>query len=74
MGLYKNAVPLEDFKVPREAPKRPCVHCGLDMVDTKEAQLPKAEGGGQEQGVPNGQGTQDAEMQDAPGAQAVNNG
>jgi hypothetical protein len=66
MGLYNNAVPLEDFKVPREAPKKPCVHCGRDMVDTKEAQLPKAEGGVQEQGVPNGQGTHDVEMQDAP--------
>lgn len=44
------------------------------MVETKEAQSPKAEGGGQEQGVPNGQGTQDAEIQDASDAQAVNNG
>jgi len=69
MSLYKNAIPLEDFKVPREAPKKPCVHCGRDMEDTKEAQLPKAEGGGQEQGVPSGQGTQNAEMQDTPDAQ-----
>ncbi|MBD3682113.1 hypothetical protein H3005_09570 [Stenotrophomonas sp. Br8] len=74
MGLYKNAAPLEDFKVPREAPKKPCVHCGRDMVGTKEVQSPKTEGGGQEQGLPNGQGIQGAEVQDAPDAQAVNNG
>lgn len=33
MGLYKNALPLENFKVPREAPKKPCMHCGLDVMD-----------------------------------------
>lgn len=33
MGLYNNALPLEDFKLPREAPKKPCVHCGRDVVD-----------------------------------------
>ncbi|WP_205408484.1 VPA1262 family N-terminal domain-containing protein [Xanthomonas arboricola] len=74
MGLYKNAVPLEDFKVPRESSKKPGVHCGRDTVGTKEVQSPNAEGGGQEQGVPNGQGTQGAEVQDAPDAQAVNDG
>ena len=60
IDLYNNAAPLKEFKAPREVAKKPCVHCGRDMVDTKEAQLPKAEGRLQEQGMPNGQGTQDA--------------
>lgn len=35
LNLYNNALPLEDFKVPRKAPKKPCVNCGRDAKDTK---------------------------------------
>jgi hypothetical protein len=38
MALYNKAIPLEDFKVPQEATKKPCVHCGRDVVGAKEAQ------------------------------------
>ena len=36
--LYKNALALEDFNVPREAPRKPCVHCGRDVEDAKVVQ------------------------------------
>ncbi|EJL6680158.1 hypothetical protein K1L80_003893 [Vibrio fluvialis] len=35
LRLYNNALPLEDFKVPRKALKKPCVHCGRDVKDAK---------------------------------------
>lgn len=35
LRLYNNALPLEDFKVPRKALKKPCVHCGCDVKDAK---------------------------------------
>jgi hypothetical protein len=35
LRLYNNALPLEDFKVPRKALKKPCVHCGRDVEDAK---------------------------------------
>lgn len=38
MRLYDNALPVEDFKVPRETPKRPCVHCGRDVEVENEVQ------------------------------------
>ena len=38
LRLYKNALALEDFKVPREAPRTPCVHCGRGMEDAQELQ------------------------------------
>lgn len=59
--LYKNALALEDFKVPREAPKKPCVHCGRDVEDAKEVQeVQRAEDG--------------AEAQKTQGTKDVNNG
>ncbi|OKP19927.1 VPA1262 family N-terminal domain-containing protein [Serratia fonticola] len=36
LRLYNNALPLEDFRVPREAPKKP--HCGREVEDAKEVQ------------------------------------
>ncbi|WP_458127570.1 VPA1262 family N-terminal domain-containing protein [Pseudomonas sp. Z2-11] len=63
MGLYNNAIPLGDFKVPQEVSKKPCVHCGRDVVGEK------AEDGVKEPCVPDGQRTQDA-----PDSQDVNNG
>lgn len=35
LRLYNNALPLEDFKVPPKTLKKPCVHCGRDVKDTK---------------------------------------
>ncbi|WP_405079481.1 VPA1262 family N-terminal domain-containing protein [Pectobacterium carotovorum] len=59
LRLYNNALPLEDFKVPREAPKKP--HCGREVEDAKEVQeVQRAEDG--------------AEAQKTQGAQDVNNG
>ncbi|KWS25557.1 VPA1262 family N-terminal domain-containing protein [Pseudomonas syringae] len=61
MGFYNNAILLDDFKVPREAPKKPCVHSGLDVLDAKEVQeVQRAEDG--------------AEVQTKQGTQDVNNG
>lgn len=72
MGLYNNSIPLKDFKVPQGVPKKPCVHCGRGMVDAKEAQVvQKAEDGAKAQGMPDAQGTQEAETR---GAQDVNDG
>lgn len=42
LRLYNNALPLEDFKVPRKALKQP--YCGRDLDDAKEArELQQAE-------------------------------
>ncbi|MFQ2340855.1 VPA1262 family N-terminal domain-containing protein [Aeromonas dhakensis] len=35
LRLYNNALPLEDFKVPQKALKKPCVPCGCDVKDAK---------------------------------------
>jgi len=58
LRLYNNALPLEDFKVPREAPNKP--HCGHEVEDAKEVQeVQQAEDG--------------AEAQTTQGVQDVNN-
>jgi len=33
--LYNNAIPLSDFKVPPEAPKKPCINCGRGVMDAR---------------------------------------
>lgn len=59
LRLYNNALPLEDFKVPREVPKKP--YCGRDVEDAKE--------------VPEEQRAEDGtEAQTKQGAEDVNNG
>ncbi|MBD9660965.1 VPA1262 family N-terminal domain-containing protein [Pantoea sp. PNT03] len=39
IDLYNNAVPLNDFKIPKGGLKKSCAHCGRAMVDEKEAQI-----------------------------------
>ena len=64
IGLYKNALALEDFKVPREAPRTRCVHCGRGVEDAQEVQE-----------VQEVQGAEDGtEVQKTQGTQDVNNG
>ncbi|MGK0149701.1 VPA1262 family N-terminal domain-containing protein [Pseudomonas putida] len=57
IGLNKNALALEDFKVPQEAPRTRCVHCGRGVEDAQEVQEVKAADDGTE--VQKTQGTQD---------------
>lgn len=59
LRLYNNALPLEDFKVSRAAPKKP--HCGHEVEDAKEVQEVKRSEDG-------------AEAQTTQGVQGVNNG